>query len=66
VLTLRVGFEDPPDVGRATRIDFDGPVLPALVIGAPDVEVADRSPARVPPLATFWVMPLVTSARGAE
>ena len=41
VLTGRVGVEDPADEGCPVGVDLDGPVLPALVIGAPDVEVAD-------------------------
>ncbi|MCI7671894.1 MAG: hypothetical protein SPG17_03855 [Schaalia hyovaginalis] len=46
VLTLRVGVEDPADEGRAIRIDLKRAVLPALLILASDVEVADRCPAR--------------------
>ncbi|MCX0278180.1 hypothetical protein NLM24_48165 [Nocardia zapadnayensis] len=42
VLTLRVGFEDPPDQRCPVGVDLDRAVLAAVRVAFADVEVADR------------------------
>ncbi|MEL4506353.1 hypothetical protein AAEX63_15820 [Luteococcus sp. H138] len=42
VLTLRVGFEDPPDQRCPVGVDLNGAVLPAVLVLASHVAVADR------------------------